>query len=260
MTSCDDATARIAADADTGVTLVSVVIPVRDDDLALLRVLGSLERDARVQVIVVDGGSGRSASPVMEAALRSVLVLTCSPGRARQMNLGATRAIGAWVLFLHADTRLPHGWIDELTRIDQDVSVVGGCFRFQLESDVAVARLLERAVALRVRWAKLPYGDQALFVRRHVFEGLGGFLDVPLMEDVDFVRRLTRTGRLHCSTLPAITSARRWEEDGWLRRSGQNIVLLLLYLAGVSPERLARWYGRNRVVRRSAGSSNVAIG
>ena len=260
MTLPDDMTARIAPGSSLGGPQVSVVIPVRDDDRALLRVLSSLERDARVQVIVVDGGSTRSASPEMEAALRLVLLLKSSPGRARQMNFGATRATGAWVLFLHADTRLPHGWIDELMRFAQDLSVVGGCFRFQLESDVAFARLLERAVALRVRWAKLPYGDQALFVRRHVFEDLGGFLDMPLMEDVDFVRRLKRIGRLHCSTLPAVTSARRWEKDGWLRRSGQNIVLLLLYLAGVSPERLARWYGRGRVVPRSTGSSSAARG
>jgi rSAM/selenodomain-associated transferase 2 len=259
MTSPDDVTAQVAPSTGFAIPLVSVVIPVLDDDCALLRVLSSLERDDRVQVIVVDAGSARSASPEMDSALRPVVLLKSAPGRARQMNLGATRATGLWVLFLHADTRLPHGWIDELTRIAaQDVFVVGGSFRFQLESDRAFARLLERGVALRVRWAKLPYGDQALFVRKHVFEDLGGFLDMPLMEDVDFVRRLKRVGRLHCSSLPAVTSARRWEEDGWLRRSGHNVILLLLYLAGVPPERLARWYGRRRVVLRSAGSSNVA--
>lgn len=260
MTSPGEVTTRMAADPDLSGLLVSVVIPVLDDDRVLLRVLGSLERDARVQVIVVDGGPARPASPETDSALRSVVFLKSSPGRARQMNLGATRAAGAWVLFLHADTRLPHGWIDELARIGQDESVVGGCFRFQLESEVAFARLLEKAVALRVRWAKLPYGDQALFVRKRVFADLGGFLDMPIMEDVNLVRRLRRVGRLHCSTLPAVTSARRWEQDGWLARSGQNMVLLLLYVAGVSPERLARWYRRGHVVPRSAGPSNAALG
>jgi hypothetical protein len=99
-------------------------------------------------------------------------------------------------------------------------------------------------VAARVRWFGLPYGDQALFVRRETFTALGGYQEMPLMEDVEFVRRMRRAGRLHHSTLPAITSARRWEADGWIRRSVENVMLLFLFLAGVSPARLAARYRR----------------
>ena len=260
MTSSADMHVEAELTAGGGCPLVSVVIPVVHDDVALTSVLSSLEADDRVQVIVVDGGSIPSASPALEAVHRHVVFLMSAPGRARQMNLGAALARGEWVLFLHADTQLPHGWVDEVARVHEDGSMVGGCFRFRLDSDVVFARLLEWGVTLRVRWAKLPYGDQALFVRRRVFEDLGGFLEMSLMEDVDFIRRLRRSGGLHYSNLPAVTSARRWQEDGWLRRSAENVALLLLYLVGVSPRRLARWYRRGRAMPRSARSSNAALG
>ena len=225
--------------------IASVIVPVLDDVRCLERALESLGDDSRVEIIVVNGGERTPAIVALERAEPHVRWLTSPPGRGRQMNAGARLARGDWLLFLHADTRLPAVWIEELERAGRQSSVLGGSFRFELDSARWWARVLERGVAARVRWLDLPYGDQALFVRREVFAALGGYRELPLMEDVDFVRRLRRKGRLHHSTLPAVTSARRWETDGWIRRSVENVCLVLLFLAGVSPGWLAARYRRS---------------
>lgn len=120
--------------------------------------------------------------------------------------------------------------------------MIGGAFRFALDSAAWQARLVERLVAWRVRWLDLPYGDQGIFVRRDVLGALGGVPPLPLMEDVELVRRLARHGRLRYVSLPLVTSARRWERERWWRRSAANLSMLILYRAGVSPARLARRY------------------
>ena len=129
-------------------------------------------------------------------------------------------------MFLHADTRLGAGWIDALRRLDEQPRIVGGSFRFALDSPARWARWIEWGVRIRVRLFDLAYGDQALFVRRTVFEELGGYRELPLMEDVDFIRRLRRRGRLEHVDVPALTSARRWERDGWFRRTVDNVLLV----------------------------------
>jgi hypothetical protein len=123
--------------------------------------------------------------------------------------------------------------------------VIGGSFRFALDSDAWQARIWERGVALRVRLFGLPYGDQGLFVRADVFARMGGFRALPLMEDVDLITRLKRQGRIRHLNEQLHTSARRWEREGWWRRSRRNLGLLALYYVGVEPERLARRYQRD---------------
>ena len=164
--------------------------------------------------------------------------VTASRGRARQMNAGAAIARGDWLLFLHADTRLPREWPRVVERANTDPRVTVGCFRFALDSAAPAARLIEFGVRLRVRVFALPYGDQALFVRREAFARLGGYGDLPIMEDVDLVMRLRETGRMYVASEEAVTSARRWEEDGWLRRTARHLSLIVRYFAGVHPERL----------------------
>jgi rSAM/selenodomain-associated transferase 2 len=165
--------------------------------------------------------------------------LESARGRARQMNAGAARATGRWLIFLHADTRLPAEWRAAVEAADRDPAISIGCFRFALDSPASVARVLEAGVRLRVWLFGLPYGDQALFVRREDFLTAGGYADLPIMEDVDLVRRFRRRGRLLSVPLAAVTSARKWERDGWMARTSRHLALILLYFAGVPPDRLS---------------------
>lgn len=219
---------------------ITVVIPVYRDAAALTRTLAATDFSG-VDVVVAS-----TVEEDLSAALRAAnseidLVCVIAPrGRARQMNAGAAVARGQWLLFLHADTRLPSGWASEIAAADRDPNVNAGCFRFALDSQSAFARVIELGVRARVALFGLPYGDQALFVRRGAFDALQGYADLPIMEDVDLVRRLRRRGRLFRSTRPAVTSARRWERDGWVRRTCRHLALILLYFGGVAPARLVR--------------------
>lgn len=222
-----------------GAPFVTVVIPVLADTAEAEQLLAQLPGDPEVEVVVVDGGRDERLARVVAARPDTRLIRT-APGRARQMNAGAADAAGGWLLFLHADSRLPPGWQAALAAVAPHV--VGGWFRFALDDAAWQARALEGLVAWRVRVFRLPYGDQGLFVRRHVFQRLQGFRELPLLEDVDFVRRLVRAGSVCELPLPLATSARRWRRDGWLRRSLRNVAIVSLYFAGVSPARLAGWY------------------
>jgi rSAM/selenodomain-associated transferase 2 len=224
---------------------VTIVIPVLDDTAVLTSLLPTLPADPSVQIVVVDGAAESLSAPeVLRASHPTVEWIRASRGRGAQMNAGASRARGRWLLFLHADTRLGPGWLDVIRNLDDRPSIVGGSFRFALDSNARWARWIERGVWLRVRLFGLAYGDQALFARRREFEKLHGYKELPLMEDVDFIRRLRRLGRLEHAEAPALTSARRWERDGWMRRTVENSVLIVLYLAGCSPKRLSRLYYR----------------
>jgi hypothetical protein len=164
-----------------------------------------------------------------------------SPSRGLQLQAGAGRASGDWVLFLHADTWLEPGWADEVRELGRDV--VGGAFRLAIDAAGPGYRLVEAAVALRSLFFTLPYGDQGLFVRRPVYDRMGGIAAQPLMEDVDFVRRLRKEGRLTLARRRAFTSPRRWERHGLVGATVRNWRALGLYAVGVSPDRLARTYG-----------------
>ena len=216
----------------------SVVIPVYRDADALARTLDATDWSG-VDVIVAATADDESLA-ALRRARPDVRWIDAPRGRARQMNAGAAAARGAWLLFLHADTRLPDGWRAAIDAADANPAVAAGCFRFALDSPRRVARLIELGVRLRVRALGLPYGDQALFVRRECFDVLRGFTDVPIMEDVDFVRRVQRAGVLIQSPLRAVTSARRWERDGWIVRTARHLMLIALYFCGVPPSRLAR--------------------
>ncbi len=225
---------------------VTIVIPVLDDVESLMGVVRSIEPCPAVEVVVVNGGPPDARLAAVVGERRDLSALASPPGRGRQMNRGARAARGEWLLFLHADTYLPSGWLDELRRADVDPSVVAGSFRLRLDASAWQARLIERAVRWRVRCLGLAYGDQALFVRRATFTAVGGFRESPLMEDVDLIRRVRHTGRLYHSALAVVTSARRWERDGWWRRSAANLGLQLLFFAGAPPAWLAARYARPR--------------
>ena len=217
----------------------SVIIPVYADTSALARTLAGTDFGG-AQVIVAATAEDAASLAALRATHSGIVWIEAPRGRARQMNAGAAVARGRWLVFLHADTRLPAGWLRAVTEADAGAGVCAGCFRFALDSRTAAARVIELGVRLRVRVFGLPYGDQALFVRRDVFDAIGGYADLPILEDVDLVRRLRARGRLFRSVLPALTSPRRWERDGWVNRTAHHVMLILLYACGVGPDRLAR--------------------
>jgi rSAM/selenodomain-associated transferase 2 len=218
--------------------MVSIVVPVLGDRAHAARLLRQVPADPRVEVIVAEAGTEAGD----EAGARpGVQLIHSAPGRARQMNAGAALASGEWLLFLHADSVLPDDWLSALADA-LTPAVAGGWFRFALDDEAWQARVIERGVALRVRLLRLPYGDQGLFLSRAAWNALGGFRDLPLMEDVDLVRRLARLGPIVEVPRAIATSSRRWRRDGWLRRSARNMTLLGLYFLGVPATRLARWY------------------
>jgi rSAM/selenodomain-associated transferase 2 len=219
---------------------ITVIVPVYRDAAALARTLAGTDLSGADLVVASTADDDlrdvlRLAHPDID-----IVCVTAPRGRARQMNAGAAVARGRWLVFLHADTRLPPGWIGEIAAADRDARVNAGCFRFALDSQSLFARVIELGVRARVALLGLAYGDQALFVRREAFEVLQGYADLPIMEDVDLVRRLRLHGRLFRSALPAVTSARRWERDGWVTRTCRHIALILLYFCGVPPARLIR--------------------
>lgn len=235
--------------------LVSVVVPVRGDSRALASLLAQLPARDDLQIVVASTGPIDAGQQRLRASRPDVTWLDAPPGRGVQLNAGALVARGTWLWFVHADSRLPAGWPDVFARLDRNCDAVGGSFAFRLDSPAWQARWLERAVSLRVRLFGLPYGDQGIFARRAVFTSMGGYRPLPLMEDVEFVGRLKRQGRLEHLSEGLATSARRWEDRGWLRQSAANLVTLALYGVGVSPARLARRYDRGSTS--SKGPSHV---
>jgi rSAM/selenodomain-associated transferase 2 len=217
---------------------LSVIIPTLDEEACIARAVRSV-RDA-AEVIVVDGDSHDGTLRVAES--EGAVVLTMAPGRGGQLHAGARRAHGDWLVFLHADTWLEPGWAEALRALEP--ALVGGAFRFAIDSARLGYRVVEASVTLRCRVFQLPYGDQGLFVRREVYEGIGGFPPIPLMEDVAFVRRLSRAGRLAFPGVRAFTSPRRWERRGILSTTVRNWWLLGQYAAGRPPEELAKSYDR----------------
>ena len=216
--------------------MLSVVIPTLNAATLLRATLASVA--AADEVVVSDGGSSDGTKTL--AVELGARVVTAPRGRGAQLAAGVAAAGGEWLLLLHADTRLGAGW-GEAVRAAIANPGCAAYFRFALDSPKWKARLLCRAVALRCRLLALPYGDQGLLIHRDLLTCVGGMSDLPLMEDVDLIRRIGRR-RLRALDVAAATSAARWEREGWWRRSARNLVCLSLYFAGVKPAVIARLY------------------
>lgn len=221
--------------------MISVVIPTLDEAPRIGALVRSLER-AGVEIIVVDGGS-RDATPALARAA-GAFVLESERGRARQLQRGSERANGDLILFLHADTRLPEGWHAALVRAALDPACAGGAFAFRLAEQGYFFRWIEFWVAVRNATFRLPYGDQAIFVRRGVLDAMGGVPNVPILEDLDLVRGIKTRGRLCLLDLPVTTSGRRYGEGRGLRTLLIHQWALLGWWLGWDRERLARRLGR----------------
>ncbi len=223
---------------------LSVVVPTLNEETVLAQTLARARDGDAHEVIVVDGGSRDATRTV--AARFTDRVLVTEPGRARQMNAGAAVAIGDVLLFLHADTLLPAGFADAIARALADQAVIGGRFDVHLDGRNRWLPLIAAAINLRSRLTRIATGDQAIFVRRAVFEALGGFPLVPLLEDVRFTAALKRRGGIACLRERVATSARRWEQRGVTRTILLMWALRLGHALGVAPERLQRFYAAVR--------------
>ena len=230
-----------AAANGTPAPSISVIVPTLNEQACLTATLDALVLSPGDELIIVDAGS---ADDTPDIARRYTDRFCQGPrGRAQQMNFGAHHARGDILLFLHADTRLPTDGLDAVRRAMQQPGAVGGAFRLVITPATRGLRLVAWGTNLRSRYGGLPYGDQALFVPRRVFEELGGYDDVPFMEDIRLVQALRRRGRLALLPQAVATSGRRWQRDGVLFTTVRNIALMTLYFCGVQPATLKRWYG-----------------
>ena len=218
--------------------MLSVVIPTLNAAATLAETIAAVTATA-AEVLVVDAASMDATAAVARDA--GARVLDAPRGRGAQLAAGIAAARQPWLLLLHADTVLDPDWPEAATAHIAAGPARAGYFRFALASANPRARRLERAVAWRCRVLALPYGDQGLLIHRDLLAAMGGIRPLPLMEDVDLVRRLGRA-RLCALDAAAVTSAERWERDGWLRRSARNLTCLAGWFAGIPPSRLARWY------------------
>ncbi|MFQ5988601.1 MAG: TIGR04283 family arsenosugar biosynthesis glycosyltransferase [Candidatus Methylomirabilales bacterium] len=222
--------------------MLSVIIPVLNEASNLERLLPDvMKKCPGAEVIVVDGGSTDETLQVVEQFpfARSVV----SPrGRARQMNTGAQEAQAEILLFVHADTVLPYGASEAIHDAMTDPRTVGGRFDIHLDNPSLAFQVIAFFMNLRSRLTGISTGDQAIFVRQKIFAEMGGYPNIPLMEDVEFTKRLKRQGRIACLRLPVTASVRKWEQEGVVRTVLLMWTLRLLYFFGMSPSRLHRFY------------------
>ncbi len=222
---------------------ISVIIPAIDEAEVIGAAVDSAQRAGASEVILADGGSSDGTADVAES--HGARVVTSDRGRARQQNTGAQLASGDVLLFLHADCCLPETGLQEVRKqLAGSLSRVGGCFRQRIDDPRRIYRWIESGNHLRATLLKWAYGDQAIFVRTDVFQRLGGFPDIALMEDLYLMKQLKREGELTFVDAPVVVSARRWRQRGTVRQTLRNWVMLLAVHLGVSPDRLASYYPR----------------
>ena len=218
-----------------------MIVPVLDEAGVLGATLDAIHRGApEAEIIVADGGS--TDDTVQIAATRGARTLVAPRGRARQMIAGAAAASGEALVFVHADTLVPATFANDIITAFNDPHVVGGRFDVELQDSSLWSRVLGQLISWRSRMMRSATGDQAIFVRRDIFVAMGGFKEIELCEDVDFARRLKRRGEIACLRSRVVTSARRWRQNGVVRTVLRMWLIKSLFLAGVSPARLQRYY------------------
>jgi rSAM/selenodomain-associated transferase 2/rSAM/selenodomain-associated transferase 1 len=221
---------------------ISIVIPALNEAATIARTVSNLTGEDHLEVIVVDGGSTDGTAEL--ARSRGVKVVHSKPGKAVQMNAGASAAVGDILLFLHADTLLPGGFGDQIVSALNQKGVAAGAFRLSIDSNAVGLRIIEHVANWRSRLLRLPYGDQALFMKKSLFEKIGGFPDLPIMEDFILVRRLKRKGKIVIVPAAVVTSPRRWLHFGILKTWLINQMIVIAYYLGATPQQLTRFYRR----------------
>lgn len=227
----------------------SIIIPVLHEGKEINDLIGDLremEGAQESELIVVDGSSEKDTlQAIADGDIRG---LSSPPGRGRQMNAGAAVAAGNILIFLHADTRLPADALKQIDQVMETEKYLGGAFNIGIRSHRWIYQLIGSIASLRSRITRIPYGDQAIFIRKDTFLRLGCYPEIPLMEDVALMRRIKKSGgRIYIIHQCVATSPRRWAEEGVLYTTLRNWFLLTAYYLGVSPEKLTRHYrGRGK--------------
>ncbi|MCP5052627.1 MAG: glycosyltransferase family 2 protein [bacterium] len=228
---------------------ISVIIPVYNEERRINRTIRSVvelqeKANESLEVIVVDGNNGSTIDCIEN---QEVIKLTSDKGRAAQMNKGASIATGDILLFLHADTTLPDNGFEKIRAAIASGKYVGGAFNLLTKSLNIYMKYIYYTHYLRSRLSKLPYGDQAIFIRKDYFHRLGGYQEIPLMEDVELMKRIKKNKGKICILKERVrASTRRYEEEGYLHTLLRNNKLRFLYFFGVSPEKLVKWYPDTR--------------
>jgi len=224
--------------------IFSIVVPVFheaeniNDLIVHLRHLGPEEE---CEIIIVDGAPEKDTLRLIPD--EGVVKISSEKGRATQMNAGASVAKGEILIFLHADTELPQNALKRIEAFVNTKEYVGGAFDLGIKSDKIILKVIAFLASLRSRLNRIPYGDQAIFIRKKYFDQIGGYKEIPLMEDVDLMRRVKRSGKkIRIFPDRTITSCRRWEKEGVIYCTLRNYALQLLYFLGVSPQKLVDWY------------------
>ncbi|WP_017654029.1 TIGR04283 family arsenosugar biosynthesis glycosyltransferase [Fortiea contorta] len=226
---------------------ISIIIPTLNEAGNIQNAIASTQNGTNVEIIVVDGGSEDDTVKIVQSL--GIPVITSPSNRAVQMNLGAIAATGEILLFLHADTQLPTQY-DCLIRAALQPGIVAGAFSLQIDASPAAIRWIEWGVNWRSRFLQMPYGDQAIFLTKQIFQEIGTFPELPIMEDFELMRRLKSIGKITTLSVPVVTSARRWLQKGILSTTLLNQIVIIAYLLGISPQRIRRWYSREKFKER----------
>ena len=225
----------------------SIVIPVLNEADRINSHICHLQMQSSenfYEIIVVDGDPQGTTVKVIHD--RKVISITAYQGRARQMNAGAAIAGGEVLIFLHADTLLPPEALNKISKVLENEKYVGGAFNLGIDSDRLILKYVAAHASMRSRINRIPYGDQAIFIRKSYFDKIGGFKDIPLMEDVDLMRRIKKRGdMIYIFRDQVMTSPRRWEKEGVVYTTIRNKVLVSLFFLGVGPEKFLKYYRRH---------------
>lgn len=223
---------------------LSIIIPVFNESGIINSTIVHLSKltfSGRFEIIVVDGNPlGNTISAITDA---ETIRIVGEKGRGSQMNTGAAAASGDVLLFLHADTILSHDALDQIIKASHQVDIMGGAFDLEIASPKRIFRFIEQAASIRSRLTRIPYGDQAIFLKKEFFDQIGGFKDIPIMEDVELMQRIKKM-RKKIKFIPCKvrTAARRWEKEGIFYCTLRNWALITLYMLKVSPEKLSKFY------------------
>lgn len=227
---------------------ISIIIPVLNEATTIEATLTTLQDTLDIEIIVVDGGSRDQTINIVNfiskklAPSLSIQIITTTAGRAHQMNAGAAVAKGDILLFLHGDTYLPPRFNFLLLQALQNSLTIAGAFELQINAQLPGLRLVEKMVNMRSRFFSLPYGDQAIFMKKSMFEEIGGFPNLPIMEDFELMLALRKLGKIVIISAPVITSGRRWQKLGVVKTTLLNQLIIAGYFMGISPNLLVRWY------------------